>query len=125
LAPRTVADFHRKLFGMLHALDVDVHIWPVPVEIPLKTRFTDDTEHRSYVDEHAFALWESIRLANHSFEQFRTRFRGKCSPVHFFWGSFDLAVTRFSGRPAPERTGSVIERDAYDEEEISHGFWPG
>jgi len=125
LAPRTVADFHRRLFAMLHAIDVDVHIWPVPVEIALKTRFTDDTEHRTYVAEHAYRFWDVLRRVDHGFEQFRARFRGKCSPVHFFWGSFDLAVTRFSGRPAPERTGSIIERDAYDEEEISHGFWPG
>ncbi|MBX3191619.1 MAG: hypothetical protein KF819_31795 [Labilithrix sp.] len=125
LAPRSVKDFHRELFAALAELGVAVHIWPVPVEIPMTKPFTEDDEHRAYVPEHALRFWRVLRRVEPVLEVFRARYRGKCSPVHFFWGTCDLAVTRFSGRRAPPRAGSIIERDAYDEEVSSVGFWPG
>jgi hypothetical protein len=125
LAAESVADFHEKFFAMLRSLDLFVSIRPKPVEIPWTTPFNEDKLHGAYEPEHAATFFRMLRRVAPVFERFRAGFRGKCSPVHFFWGSFDLAVTRFSGRPAPLREGSIIERDAYDEEVISLGFWPG
>ena len=110
----------------LAALGVDVRIWPMPVEIPDPIRFEQDTVHRSYDPAAANDFWRVLVAIKPVFERFRAGFVGKCSPVHFFWGSFDLAVTRFSGRRAPERPGAdAITREAYSHEVISHGFWPG
>ena len=124
LAPRSVAEFYRDLMRTLQNLGVNVRIWPVPVEIPNPIPFADDHEHASYNPEDARRVWQILLQLDRVFTSFRARFLGKCSPVHFFWGSFDLAVTRFSGRGAPERD-DVIMREAYSHEVISHGFWPG
>ncbi len=126
LAPRTVADFYRELMQTLARLGLEVKIWTTPVEIPDPIPFEQDTQHASYDPEYAQRFWRVLLQTSKVFEEFRARFIGKCSPVHFFWGSFDLAVTRFSGRPAPEREGAdSITREAYSHECISHGFWPG
>ncbi|MGH7272586.1 MAG: DUF5996 family protein, partial [Polyangiaceae bacterium] len=125
LLARPVAEFYRELFDTLAAIDVHVVINPTPVECPVTVRFPDDREHATYNAAQAHEFWQVLRRIEPIFSSFRARFRGKCSPVQFFWGSFDLAVTRFSGRRAPLRNASSIERDAYDEEVISLGFWPG
>jgi len=126
LEPRSVADFYRLLMQTLEGLDLGVRIWPMPVEIPNPIRFDQDHEHRSY-DAHAVNKLRQILVdIKPVLENFRSRFLGKSSPVHFFWGSFDVAVTRFSGRRAAERTNAdSITREAYSHEVISHGFWPG
>ncbi len=126
LEPRTVADFHRLVMDALRRLDVDVRIWTQPVEIPDPIRFEADTVHRSYDPAAANAFWRALLAMKPVFDRFRSGFIGKSSPVHFFWGSFDMAVTRFSGRRAPERPeADPITREAYSHEVISHGFWPG
>ncbi len=126
LEPQTVADFYGTLLSRLRDLGVDVRIWPMPVEIPEPIRFDLDTTHHAYDASAAHRLWQALLAMKPVFDEFRGRFLGKCSPVHFFWGSFDLAVTRFSGRRAPERPGAdAITREAYSHEVISHGFWPG
>jgi len=126
LAPRTVAEFYRTVMETLRRLDVDVHIWPMPVEVPNPIRFDRDDVHRSYDAAAAQAFWRILVAIKPVLERFRCEFVGKCSPVHFFWGSFDVAVTRFSGRRAPERPGAdAMTREAYSHEVISHGFWPG
>ena len=126
LAPRPVAAFYRETMQMLHELGVDVRIWTMPVEVPNPIRFELDTAHASYDPVYARRFWQILLQVSRVLQQFRARFVGKCSPVHFFWGSFDLAVTRFSGRRAPERPGAdPITREAYSHEVISHGFWPG
>jgi hypothetical protein len=126
LRPQTVADFYREVIETLHGLGLDVKIWTTPVEIPDPIPFEKDKVHASYDAEYASRFWHILRHTAKVFEEFRSRFIGKCSPVHFFWGSFDLAVTRFSGRLAPEREGAdPITREAYSHEVISHGFWPG
>ncbi len=126
LEPRTVADFHRAVMASLRRLGIDVRIWTMPVEVPDPVRFESDTVHRSYDPAAANAFWRALVAMKPVLERFRCGFVGKCSPVHFFWGSFDLAVTRFSGRCAPERPGAdAITREAYSHEVISHGFWPG
>jgi hypothetical protein len=126
LAPRTVADFYRDCFDMLRSADIEVKIWPMPVEIPDPIRFDEDRQHHSYDPEAVARFWRILLSTNAVFQQFRSRFIGKCSPVHFFWGSFDLAVTRFSGRTAPPRDGAdAITREAYSHEASSVGFWPG
>ncbi|MDQ3803628.1 MAG: DUF5996 family protein [Acidobacteriota bacterium] len=126
LAPRTVAEFYREVMAALGRLDIGVKIWATPVEIPDPVPFEQDTRHASYDPVYAERFWRVLLGAGKVFEEFRGRFVGKCSPVHFFWGSFDLAVTRFSGRRAPEREGAdSITREAYSHECISHGFWPG
>lgn len=124
LVPRTVCDFHDALFAELAAIDVHLEIGPAPQECPVKTHFKHDVEHRSYDKARAHDFWRALQRIEPVFQTFRARFRGKCSPVHFFWGACDLAVSRFNGRRAPVREGKV-ERDAYDEEVISLGFWPG
>jgi hypothetical protein len=125
LISRSVADFYRELFDVLTSMGFRVEIWPMPVECPSTRAFQDETTVRAYDPGMAHQFWRVLRAIEPVFERFRAGFRGKCSPVHFFWGSFDLAVTRFSGRRAPPRGSSVIDRDAYDEECISVGFWPG
>jgi uncharacterized protein DUF5996 len=126
LRPETVADFYARLMGTLHQMGIDVRIWTMPVEVPEPIRFEQDTVHRSYDAPAARTFWQILLAVKPVFESFRSEFIGKCSPVHFFWGSFDLAVTRFSGRPAPEREGAdSITREAYSHEVISHGWWPG
>jgi hypothetical protein len=98
----------------------------MPVEVADPIRFEQDTVHRAYDAKAVNAFWRGLVSMQPVFERFRSEFIGKCSPVHFFWGSFDLAVTRFSGRRAPERTGAdALTREAYSHEVISHGFWPG
>lgn len=126
LAPRSVADFYREVFDRLRALGMGVKIWPVPVEVESPVPFEQDHSNASYDPEYANRLWRILVQTDRVFTEFRSRFIGKCSPVHFFWGSFDMAVTRFSGRRAPEREGAdVITREGYSHECISHGFWPG
>ncbi len=126
LESRTVADFYRLVMGTLHDIGVDGRIWTMPVEIPDPIRFETDVTHHSYDPKAANAFWRVLLAIKPVFESFRCSFIGKCSPVHFFWGSFDLAVTRFSGRRAPEKPGAdSITRESYSHEVISHGFWPG
>jgi hypothetical protein len=126
LLPETVADFHARVIGALHRMGFDVRIWTVPVEVPDPIRFEQDTVHRAYDAVSARTFWEILLAIRPVMDSFRGEFVGKCSPVHFFWGSFDLAVTRFSGRPAPARAGAdTITREAYSHEVISHGWWPG
>jgi len=126
LSPRTVAEFYREVMDMLHSAAIDVKVWRMPVEVPNPIPFDDDRVHASYDPEAARRFWRILLLVESVFQEFRSGFLGKCSPVHFFWGSFDLAVTRFSGRPAPERPGADrITREAYSHEVSSVGFWPG
>jgi hypothetical protein len=126
LEPRTVADFYAQTMAMLGSRGIEVRIWPMPVEVPDPIRFDRDVQHASYDRLHAHRFWRALTLVDAVFKEFRGRFVGKSSPVHFFWGSFDLAVTRFSGRPAPPREGAdAITREAYSHEVSSAGFWPG
>jgi len=126
LRPQSVADFYDEVMSALSELGIKVEIWTMPVEVPNPIRFTEDREHQSYDPEYANRFWQALVKMEAVFQEFRSRFIGKCSPVHFFWGSFDLAVTRFSGRRAPEREGAdLITREAYSHEVISHGWWPG
>jgi hypothetical protein len=125
LAPQSVAGFYRDVMATLDQMGLPVRIWPVPVEIPSPIPFERDTVHHSYDAEHAHQFWRLLVQVHRVFTACRCSFVGKCSPVHFFWGSFDLAVTRFSGRPASPRDGPAFMRDAYSHEVISHGFWPG
>jgi len=126
LEPRSVAEFHRAFMAMLRRADIAVSIWTMPVEIPTPIRFEDDAAHASY-DRDAVARFARILVTvDRIFNEFRAGFVGKCSPVHFFWGSFDLCVTRFSGRRAPARPGAdPVTREAYSHEVSSVGFWPG
>ncbi len=126
LVPRTVAEFYEEFMGALASLRVQVKVWPMPVEVPRPVRFTLDEGHKSYDPEYALRFWQVLVSAETVLQEFRARFIGKCSPVHFFWGSFDLAVTRFSGRRAPQRAGiDSITKEAYSHEVSSVGFWPG
>ena len=125
LRPQSVADFYREVIGALDEMGLPVKIWPMPVEIPSPIRFDEDTVHHSYDPEYANRWWRILSQVARVFTQSQCSFVGKSSPVHFFWGSFDLAVTRFSGRPAPPREGPAFMREAYSHEVISHGFWPG
>jgi hypothetical protein len=126
LQPRSVAAFYKNLLGELHQLGIDVKIRAIPDEVPNPIPFAEDDTHKSYNPEFANRFWRILIQVDRIFTEFRSRFIGKCSPVHFFWGSFDLAVTRFSGRRAPERPGAdSITREAYSHEVISCGFWPG
>ncbi len=126
LAPRTVADFYADLTATLHDLGIDVGIWTMPVEVADPIRFENDRTHHVYDPVAAHAFWRMLLTIKPVFERFRSGFVGKCSPVHFFWVGFDLAVTRFSGRRAAARAGAdAVTREAYSHEVISHGFWPG
>ena len=125
LGPRTVASFYAEMMATLGALALPVKIWPMAVEIPVPIRLDTDEIHRSYDPEQAKRCWTILSKVARVFGRSRCDFVGKCSPVHFFWGGFDLAVTRFSGRPAPPREGPAFMREAYSHEVISHGFWFG
>jgi len=125
LEPQTVAAFYQRVMSTLDELGLGVKIWPMPVEIESPIRFERDTVHRSYDRVFVERWWRVLSETARVFNQSACSFVGKCSPVHFFWGSFDLAVTRFSGRPAPPRDGPAFMRDAYSHEVISAGFWPG
>jgi len=125
LEPRSVAEFYRTVMTTLGKMGLPLRIWPVPVEIPDPIPFEQDTVHHSYDREAASRYWRVLLQVHRVFTESRTDFVGKASPSHFFWGSFDLAVTRFSGRPAPPREGPAFMREAYSHEVISHGFWPG
>jgi hypothetical protein len=126
LAPRSVADFYGQFMGMLRSAAIDVKIWRMPVEIPNPIPFDQDHVHHSYDPKSVEKFWRILLSVDAVFSRFRSEFVGKCSPVHFFWGSFDLAVSRFSGRRAPERPGAdAMTREAYSHEVSSVGFWPG
>jgi hypothetical protein len=126
LRPKSVATFYAETMTALSELGMPVKIWKMPVEIPDPIPFDQDQQHASYDPEYANRFWVVLRSSDRVMQEFRSRFIGKCSPVHFFWGSFDLAVTRFSGRPAPRRPDAdLITREAYSHEVISHGWWPG
>jgi hypothetical protein len=125
LRSQSVAEFYRAVMDLLREMGLPVRIWPMPVEIPDPVRFEDDTAHHTYDPEQAHRFWTILTRIAPVFSERRAAFIGKTSPVHFFWGSLDLAVTRFSGRPAPPRDGPAFMRDAYSHEVISHGFWPG
>lgn len=126
LVPRAVADFYQEFMNTLRSAGIDVKIWTTPVEIPDPIPFEQDRVHASYDPEYAHRFWRILVSTEEVLTEFRSRFIGKTSPVHFFWGSFDLAVSRFSGRRAPERQGAdSITREAYSHEVISVGFWPG
>ena len=131
LAPRSVADFYAEVMGRLQELGLETRIWTMPVEIPDAIPFDQDNEHKSYDPEYVQRFWRILVQADRVSTQFRSRFLGKVSPVHFFWGSFDLAVSRFSGRAAPPLTskspnlGDWVMQEAYSHEVSSCGFWPG
>ena len=131
LKPMSVASFYRRTMEELDAAGVDVRINVVPSEVPAPVPFPDDEEHASYDAAAVHRFWRVLVQADRVFRLFRTSFLGKSSPVHFFWGSFDLAVTRFSGRTAPLHPGGIpglpdaITREAYSHEVSSAGFWPG
>ena len=125
LEPRTVASFYCEVMAVLGEMGLPVTIWPMPVEIPSPIRFDRDTVHRSYDPVFANRLWRILAQIDEVLTGTRCAFIGKGSPTHFFWGGFDLAVTRFSGKLAPPREGPAYMREAYSHEVISHGFWPG
>ena len=126
LRAQSVADFYQEYRDCLAALGVSVKINPMPVEVPNPIRFDLDTLHDAYDPVYVHRFWQVLVQAEKVFRAWGTGFLGKVSPVHFFWGSFDLAVTRFSGRSAPPRPGAdMIQREAYSHEVISAGFWPG
>ncbi len=131
LRPRSVADFYREFMAALGELGVGTDIDPHPNEVEDATPFGDDERHAAYDGDAAQRCWRALLQAERVLTLFRGRFLGKCSPVHLFWGSFDLAVTRFSGRPAPPHPGGVpnmpdwVAREAYSHEVCSAGFWPG
>ena len=131
LQPRSVAEFYQMTMSMLDELDLPVQINTTPNELPDPIPFERDQVHRAYNPDHANRFWRVLLQSDRVFKLFRSRFCGKCSPVHFFWGSFDLAVTRFSGRAAPSHPGGIphlphaITREAYSQEVSSLGFWPG
>ena len=126
LRPRSVADFYKEFMAVLGSLGITVKIWTLPAEVPNPIAFDRDLQHASYDRDAVIRFWRVLVTVDTVFQEFRSRFIGKNSPVHFFWGSFDLAVTRFSGRRAPERDGAdSITREAYSHEVISAGFWPG
>ncbi|MEP7305849.1 MAG: DUF5996 family protein [Acidobacteriota bacterium] len=125
LRPQTVADFYAAVMSTLSAMGLPVKIWPVPVEVASPIRFDQDRTHAAYDPVYANRCWRIFSQVARVFTLSQCAFVGKSSPVHFFWGAFDLAVTRFSGKPAPPREGPAFMREAYSHEVISHGFWPG
>src|SRR6202790_175449 len=126
LAARPVADFYAEIMSQLNSLGITVKIWTQPSEVPSPVHFDQDRIHSAYDPAYAQRFWRVLVSVDSVFKEFRARFLGKSSPVHFFWGSFDLAVTRFSGRRAPERPGAdTITREAYSHEVISVGWWLG
>jgi hypothetical protein len=126
LAPRSVAEFYQEFMVMLRSAGIEVKIWRMPVEIANPIAFDQDRVHAAYDPAAVEKFWRILLSVDAVFSQFRSGFIGKSSPVHFFWGSFDLAVTRFSGRRAAERPGAdAVTREAYSHEVSSVGFWPG
>ncbi|MBW4091082.1 MAG: hypothetical protein HIU82_08235 [Proteobacteria bacterium] len=131
LGPRSVADFYTEVMGRLAALGLETRIWTMPVEIPDAIPFEQDRAHAAYDRDAVTRFWRALVQVERVFTRFRGEFLGKVSPVHFFWGSFDLAVTRFSGRPAPRLAGASpnlgawVMQEAYSHEVSSVGFWPG
>ena len=126
LEPQSVATFYRRYRDVLAKLGFEARIWPVPVEVEHTIPFGEDEQHASYEPEYAYRIWRILSLVQDVFKRFKGDYIGKCSPVHFFWGSFDLAVTRFSGRRAPLQPGAdPVTREAYSHEVMSVGFWPG
>jgi len=126
LAPKSVADFYAEVMAELRSMGITVKIWTMPVEIPRPIPFDEDRTHAAYDPDYANRFWRILVSADAILKEFRGRFIGKASPVHFFWGSFDLAVTRFSGRRAPEIPGAdLITREGYSHEVSSVGWWPG
>jgi hypothetical protein len=130
LRPRSVAEFYQETMATLKSLKVPVTIWTTPVEVPDRTPFEEDQKHAAYDPEYVQRCWRILVQASRVLTKFRSRFIGKVSPVHFFWGAFDMAVTRFSGRPAPLHPGIpncdvFVMQEAYSHEVSSCGFWPG
>jgi hypothetical protein len=130
LGPRPVADFYRTLMSILKDLGIEVAIWTTPVEVEERIPFEQDVKHSSYDPEYAWRFWQVLVQTDRVLKRFRSGFSGKASPVHFFWGAFDMAATRFSGRPAPEHPGAPnvarsVMVEAYSQELCSCGFWPG
>ena len=130
LKPQSVADFYKNAMTALRSLGIEVHIWTTPCELADPVPFEKDQQHAAYDRDAAQNCWRLLANADRVLQDFRGRFLGKCSPVHFFWGSFDLAVTRFSGRVAPPHPGAPnvadhVTREAYSHEVSSAGFWPG
>ena len=131
LAPRSVADFYQNVMDTLREIGIEVRIWTMPQEVAEPLLFDRDDKHTAYDREYAQRCWRILVQVDRVMTAFRSRFIGKSSPVHFFWGSFDLAVTRFSGRRAPEHPGGIpnmadwVTREAYSHEVSSCGFWPG
>jgi hypothetical protein len=131
LEPQSVASFYKRIMEEMHKLELDVRIHRRPNELPEAIPFDEDDKPRPYDAEYVTRFWQVLEQADRVFKVFRARFLGKCSPVHFFWGAADLAVTRFSGRKAPQHPGGVpnlpdwVARDAYSHEVSSCGFWPG
>ena len=125
LRPQTVAAFYAEVMRLLSEMGLAVQIWTMPVEIAEPIRFETDMRHASYGPAAAHALWRILVSCERVLTAARCGFVGKSSPAHFFWGSFDIALSRFSGRPAPPREGPAFMREAYSHEVISHGFWPG
>jgi len=130
LCPKSVADFYHEVMSILGDLDIYIPLWTTPVEIQDRTPFEEDHKHVSYDPKYVHRLWQILIQVNKVFKEFRSYFIGKASPVHFFWGAFDLAVTRFSGRSAPSHSGSpnmarFVAVEAYTHEVSSCGFWPG
>jgi Family of unknown function (DUF5996) len=130
LRPCSVAEFYHDIMTVLKSLGMPVTIWTTPVEVPDRTPFEKDTKHKSYDADYALRFWRILSQASRVLSVFRSRFIGKVSPVHFFWGAFDLAITRFSGRKAPLHPGvpycpHFVMVEAYSHEVSSCGFWPG
>jgi hypothetical protein len=131
LSPKTVAAFYGEVMGAMKAVGMPTEIHPTPSEIADAIPFPDDTQHQSFNPDHARTLWRALLQAQRVMTRFRAGYWGKASPVHFFWGSFDLAVTRFSGKKAPPHDGGIpnfpddVAREAYSHEVTSCGFWPG
>ncbi len=131
LRPRTVADFYTELFDKLAGIGIEVKIHTSPNEIEPAIPFAENTKNKSYDPKAANAIWQAMLKANGVFNKFRSEFIGKCSPVHLFWGAFDLAVTRFSGNSAPLHQGGMpnmpleVMQEAYSQEVSSAGFWTG
>jgi hypothetical protein len=131
LAPRPVADFYREYLALLRGLGIEVKLYPRPMEMTIVAPFPDDREHSSYDPDAAQRCWRALVQADRVLKEFRGRFIGKNSPSHFWWGSFDLACTRFSGRSAPPHPGGIpncpdyVTLEAYSHECISAGWWPG
>ena len=126
LAPKSVAQFHEELSEALERMEIAIPIWTTPVECEERIPFERDGKHCAYDAERVTAFWRALDTMRPAFEDFRAKFTGKCSPLHFFWGAPDLALTRFSGRTAPASPqADPVEREAYSHEVISHGFWAG